>query len=308
MPPDTAGFTRYPPSVDPPPIPGPQLLVHAGAWDVPEDEREAHRRGVRRAVDRGWAVLAAGGLAAEAVVEAVAAMEDDEALNAGRGAVLCREGHVELDAAVMRGRDLAVGAVACVCDVPNPVRLAAALLDEPEVLLAGAGASRFARSRGIPTCPPGALVVGRERTRLAAWRDRHPADTVGAIAVDAGGGVAAATSTGGRPGKPSGRIGDASIPGAGFLADDRYGAVVTTGWGEDLLRTGLARRAAELGREHAARDACWMALREAQERVGLAGGLLLLARDGSSGWAFNTPAMPLATMAADMPEPVVEGL
>ncbi len=296
---------RYDPRVDPPRIPGPHMLVHTGAWNVPEPEREAHRTGALRALEQGWRVLLQTGAAVDAVIEAVAAMEDDEALNAGVGAVLCREGHVELDAAVMRGKDLAVGAVACVSDVANPVRVAALLLDEDEVLLAGAGASRFARSRGVPTVRPESLILGRERTRLARWRERHPADTVGAVAVDAEGSVAAASSTGGRPGKPSGRIGDAPIPGAGLFADDHLGAVVATGWGEDLLRTTLARRAAELGRDHAARDACWMALKEAQERLGLHGGLLMLARDGSSGWAFNTECMAVALMAGDMDEPLV---
>lgn len=294
--------------MDPHPIPGPHLLVHTGAWNIPDGEKAAHRDGALAALERGWAVLEGGGTAVAALVAAVAAMEDDDALNAGVGAVLCREGHVELDAAVMRGTDLAIGAVACVQDVPNPVRLAEVLLEEREVLLVGSAASRLARRRDVATCRPEALVVGRERTRLAAWRERHPGDTVGAVAVDANGGTAAASSTGGRPGKPSGRVGDAPVVGAGFVADDRLGAVVTTGWGEDLLRTRLADRAVELGREHAAVDACWMALREAQDRVGLHGGLAMIARDGSSGWAFNTESMGIAYMAADMEAPVVTGI
>lgn len=253
-------------------------------------------------------MLQGQGTAQQAVLEAILSMEDDPALNAGRGSVLCREGWAELDAALMTGERLEVGAVACVRDVPNPIKLAAALLPQEEVLLVAEGASRFARARGVPTCQPGALVVSRERRRLQAWRECHPADTVGAVALDARGRLAAGTSTGGRPGKPSGRIGDAPVPGAGLWADDTCGAAVASGWGEEILRFSLARRAAELGRDHAAEDACWITMRDFEERLQGRGGVLLMARDGSLGWGFSTQAMGVAYMAADMEAPLVQGI
>ncbi len=298
--------------MDPQPRVGPLLLVHTGAWDVPAEARAAHLAGARRAVEAGWRVLDAGGSARAGAVVAVTTMEDDPELNAGRGSVLCREGFVECDAAVMDGAELLVGAVACVRDVANPVRLADALLGGDEILLVGEAASRAARSHGIATVDAASLVLPRERERLAAWAAvRGPAvppDTVGAVALDAEGHLAAATSTGGRPGKPSGRVGDAPIAGAGLFADDRLAAVAATGRGERVLRFGLARRAAELGRDHSAQDACWLALREMQERVGGQAGLVLIARDGSLGWGFDTPAMGVAYMAGDLAAPVVAGI
>ena len=295
--------------MDPAPVPGPHLLVHTGAGAVPPAEREVHRQGALRAVTNGWAMLKEGRTALEAVVNAMVVLEEDPSFNAGVGAVLCREGHVEAEAALMRGQDLGVGAVALISDLPRPVLLAAAVLDADEVLLVGGGACRFARQAGLGACRPEALIVGRERRRLADPDASPPGDAMGAVAVDAYGHVAAATSSGGRAGRPSGTIGAAAVPGAGFYADDRVGAVVATGWGEDLIRTSLARRAAELGRDHTAQDACWMALKEAEAQMPLVrGGLLMLARDGSSGWAFNTPSMGIAYRAGDMSAAVVTGI
>jgi L-asparaginase / beta-aspartyl-peptidase len=296
--------------------PGPVLVVHAGAWEIPPEERAAHREGVRAAVAAGWAALARGASALEGVRLAVASMEDDPALNAGRGSALCREGWVEMDAGIMDGTTRQVGAVACVRDVANPVRLALEVYASDHVLLSGAGATALARERGLALCDADALVVPRERKRLAAWRSRRaggagsrePADTVGAVARDAAGCLAAATSTGGRVGKRSGRIGDAPIPGCGFWADDAAGAACCSGWGEHILRTGLARWAVELAREHAAQDACWMAVRELRDRVGGCGGLVLVGRDGSLGYAFNTPAMAVAWRDADVADVVVAGM
>ena len=120
--------------------------------------------------------------------------------------------------------------------------------------------------------------------------------------------MAAATSTGGTPGKPSGRIGDSPIPGCGLYADDRLGAVAATGEGEAILRVGLARRAADLARETSAKDAAWLAVREMEDRVGGRGGLVLIARDGSIGYAFNTRSMPVAYQDGELATPVVAGV
>jgi len=154
------------------------------------------------------------------------------------------------------------------------------------------------------------LVVERERLRLGhpASEGDQPGDTVGAVALDGRGSFAAASSTGGRPGKPPGRVGDACVPGCGLYADDGSGAAACTGWGEHILRAGLARHAVDLGREHVAQDACWLALRSFETRLHGRAGIILLGRDGSIGWAFNTASMGVAYMAADLTEPVVAGI
>jgi beta-aspartyl-peptidase (threonine type) len=289
-------------------------VVHAGAWDVPPAEREAHRAACVAAVHAGWDVLRGGGRAVDAVQTAVMSLEDDPAINAGRGSVLNRDGDVELDAALMDGGPLRIGAVACVRNVANPVRLAAELLGEVEVFLVGEGASAFARACGLALCDPASLVVARERTRLASWREaaarttEGPGDTVGAVALDVDGHLAAGTSTGGRPGKPPGRVGDAPLPGCGYFADDDLGAAVCTGWGEHIVRAGLARRTAELLRESTAQDASWLAMRELEFRLNGRAGVIALSPNGSIGFAFNTPAMPVAYIDADLAEPVVGGI
>ncbi|MGE0193437.1 MAG: isoaspartyl peptidase/L-asparaginase family protein [Planctomycetota bacterium] len=297
------------------------LIVHAGAWDIPFDERREHDRAVRAAVDAGWAVLLDGGESYEAVAAAVAVMEDDPALNAGRGAVLNRRGEVELDAGLMDGRRLNVGAVAGVRRLAHPIHAARAMLQARPVLLHGEGAELFARASGLHLVDPASLVTAREVERLASWLARQrergeasptggdPADTVGAVALDAGGGIAAGTSTGGTLGKPPGRIGDAPVPGAGYFADHLAGGAATTGHGEAILRHATARRAVELGRDgHNAVDACWLAIRELEDRWGGRGGLVMLGRDGTIGYAFNTPAMAIGWRDDETAETVVAGL
>ncbi len=289
------------------------LMVHAGAWDMPAEEREAHRQACAAALDVGWRRLAAGGSALDAVEQAIVTLEDDPAVNAGQGSVLTREGWVELDAGIMDGVTLEIGAVIGLRTAQNPIRVARSLLGADHVLLSGAAAEAAVRSGGHATLPPEAFVTERVRERLRAWQaaaatrrpGAAPADTVGAVAVDALGRIAAGLSTGGACGKPSGRVGDAPIPHCGYFADTRLAGVAVTGWGESILRLGLARRAAELARENGAQDAAWLAIRELEDRVGGRGGLILVARDGSMGWAFNTPVMALGYRDAEMAGPVV---
>ncbi len=315
------------------------LLVHAGAWDIPREEREPHRAACRAALDRGWEVLAAGGSALDAVEASIVSLEDDPAVNAGTGSVLTREGWPELDAGLMCGLTLEVGAAIGLRNVRNPIRLARAILGGEHVLLSGEAAQRVARERGLTLDDPDALVTARERERLKAWYAAggaaHPAaafgargtgassagassadpaassgpgDTVGAVAVDGLGRMAAGLSTGGMCGKPSGRIGDAPIPQCGYFADVRLGAVCCTGWGESILRTGLARRVGELLRDHGAQDAAWLAIRELDDRVQGKAGVIAVARNGSLGWAFNTPHMALGYRDAETPGPVLAGV
>ena len=296
-------------------------MVHAGAWDMPLEEREAHRQACAAALDVGWRRLCAGGSALDAVEQAIVTLEDDPAVNAGQGSVLTREGWVELDAGIMDGFTLEVGAVIGLRTAKNPIRVARSLLGAEHVLLSGAAAEAAVTAGAHATQPPEAFVTERERERLRAWlagfaarrpgqdvghsSRSGPSDTVGAVAVDALGRIAAGLSTGGACGKPSGRVGDAPIPHCGYYADTRLAGVASTGWGESILRVGLARRAAELSREHSAQDAAWLAIRELEERVGGRGGLILVARDGSIGWAFNTPAMALGYMDGEMAGPIV---
>ncbi len=310
------------------PPPGPAVAVHGGAWAIPDSEWPAHHDGVARAARAAWGVLVDGGTAVEAVVAAIVILEDDPAFDAGTGSVLCRDGRVEMDAALMDGRALSVGAVACVREVRNPILLAREVLGGEHVLLVGEGAHRFAWERGLKPCDPASLVVDRERRRLAEWlRTTADADpraafggkttdvvgpdgptgTVGAVAIDRRGSIAAGNSTGGTPGKRPGRVGDTPIPGAGLYADDRLGAAACTGWGEAILRVGLARTAVDLLRESTAQDAAWLAVRRLEDRVQGRGGVVALSRDGSIGFAFNTPRMAVAYMDGEMTEPFVSG-
>lgn len=311
--------------MDRPPPPRAALIVHGGAWAIPDAEWKAHQVGVQAALAIGWRVLLDSGSALDAVEAAIRCLEDDPTYDAGLGSVLTREGHVEMDAALMDGRGLDAGAVACVRDVRHPITAARAVLRSEHVLLTGDGASAFARAHGVETCDPASLVVVRERERLdrllALERERtvdpreafgHPAvdrptGTVGAVAIDLGGNVASGGSTGGTPGKPSGRIGDTPIPGAGLYADNRLGGAACTGWGEGILRIGLARNAVAHLRDSAAQDAAWLAVREMDDRIQGKGGVIVLSRDGSLGFAFNTPRMAVGYMDGEIAEPWVIG-
>jgi len=244
---------------------------------------------VERARDAGWSAIGEGALAA--VVAAVRLMEDEPLLNAGIGACLNLDGVVELDAGVMEGAELRAGGVAGLKDVRHPIDLALEVMrDGRHVLLAGAGASRFAREHGIEMCEPAIFITRRKRQELL-----RGADTVGAVARDSDGRLAVAVSTGGSSGKLPGRIGDSPIPGAGFYADDRFGAVCGTGQGEAFIRLGLARLMVlelEHGMDPAAVASGGVVLLEKALRA--AGGVILIGREGEPKASFNTPAMPFA--------------
>jgi beta-aspartyl-peptidase (threonine type) len=254
---------------------------------------------VARAADAGWAVLAAGGSALDAVIAAVVVLEDDPHFNAGLGSVLTEDGVVELDASVMEGTGLRAGAVGAVAGVANPVRLSRALLEEGrEVLLVGAPAAERARARGLRTVAPEALVTAAASRR---WRRGGEArgETVGAVARDRHGRLAAATSTGGLSGKRRGRVGDSAVIGAGTYADDRVGAGSATGPGEAIIRLGLVRVGLEqLASGANAAAAARAALDVLRERLGAAAGLILADPDGRIGVAHTTPSMPAAICTA----------
>jgi beta-aspartyl-peptidase (threonine type) len=275
------------------------ILVHGGAGLVGPERYDRLRAGVRAAAEAGNAVLAADGSALDAVIAAVRVLEDDPEFNAGTGAALTRDGTVETDAAVMDGDTQRVGAVAAVPDLANPILVARAVLDAGEhVLLAGPAVWRFAMEHGINPAPHGALVTERAIQRLqdaVAYEHEREREggTVGAVARDRLGRLAAATSTGGTVRKRSGRIGDSPIPGAGTWAD-REIAVSATGDGEAILRVGLARTiAAFTATGMTARDATIAALGELRRITGGSAGVIAIDHSEHV-FAQLSPTMPVA--------------
>jgi beta-aspartyl-peptidase (threonine type) len=282
------------------------LVVHGGAWAIPDDAVDQHRRGVLASLEQGWARLRDGGSAVDAVEAAVRVLEDDPTFDAGTGSMLNLEGHVEMDAILVRGQDLEVGAVAAVRRVRNPIGLARRVLENSEhALLVGAGAHRFAREQGVEEVAEEDLLVGRERQRLEEMkRHGHKAEsffrgpsrgTVGAVALDAAGHLAAATSTGGTPGKYPGRVGDSPLLGCGCYCDDGAGGASATGYGESLLRATLCRDAARMMEDGmAAADAASASIARLHSRFAGHGGVILIDGHGRIGHAHNTPRMALA--------------
>ena len=283
--------------------PGPVILVHGGAGRVTPGLVEPRRAGVRQAALSGWQVLNRGGPAVEAVERAVRALENDPAFNAGRGACLNRDGEVELDASIMDGKDLAAGAIGAVKRIANPVTLARAVMEAGRhVLLVGEGAERFAAEAGIDACDPEALVTTRQRARWAALRcaKGEAPGTVGAVARDRAGHLAAATSTGGLPFKAPGRVGDSALIGGGTYADDRLGAASCTGDGEAIIKMVLARSALELLRpDEGPMGAAKRAVDLLTARIGADVGIILLDPLGRVGYARNTAQMLCAFIHTD---------
>lgn len=271
------------------------ILVHGGAGPIaPDDDAAQIQAGCLAAARIGAAILARGGSALDAVVEAVVALEDDPLFNAGTGGALNSNGDVETDASLMTGVDRSCGAVAALEDVKNPVRLARLVMERtPHVLLVGAGARAFAAEQGLALLPKGALVTDRARRKLASH------GTVGAVARDRHGHVAAATSTGGTTGKRPGRVGDSPLIGAGTFADDALGACSCTGLGEAIIRAGLARHACDLlARGDPADVVARRAITELARFRG-DGGLILVDAQGRLGVAFDTQRMARAWVEDD---------
>lgn len=295
----------------------PSILVHGGAGFHAPSTVAPKRAATRLAADAGWAVLERGGSAIDAVEAAVRCLEDDPLFDAGYGSYLNTDGDVELDAIVVDGASLKFGAIAAVKGVKNPITVARRVLDtSAHHLLAGDGALRFARSHGLDV-PSLSLVAPDILARWLARRagdgavepDEHdalraapalPGDTVGAVARDADGHMAAATSTGGMRDKLPGRVGDSPIIGSGAWADDRGGAVSCTGHGELIMRVCLAHHTGmSLCQGAAAAHAAAAAIRYLEDRTGGQAGLILLDAAGRPGWACNTHAMPVAWRTAD---------
>jgi L-asparaginase / beta-aspartyl-peptidase len=284
----------------------PSIIVHGGAWDIPDVLVESHEKGCESAAATGYDILLAGGSAVDAVVEAVAVMEDDPVFDAGVGSVLNQSGQVELDAIVMDGSSLRSGAVAAIQFVRNPVRIARSIMEDTEYsLLVGAGALDFATRGGFKRCSVEDLLVGREledyrefmRTGVMRTKTHFAGrgDTVGACAVDSKGHVASATSTGGIPRKPAGRVGDSPLVGSGAYADDQVGATSATGWGEQVMAVVMSKTAVDINRAISnPRTACEEAVSILRKRVHGFGGVIMVDCHGKVGYCHNTPRMAFA--------------
>ena len=283
-----------------------KLVIHGGCGVIEpgllsdEDERDA-RAGLAAALAAGAAILEGGGAALDAVEAAARVLEDDPHFNAGRGSVFTYQGTNEMDAAVMDGRTRDAGAVTGVSATKNPVSLARKVMEEsPHVFLSREGADQFSRDQDLEQVGPEWFATPERRHQLELMKanDDHYFDeelkygTVGAVAVDMRGHVAAATSTGGLTGKRWARIGDSPVIGAGTYADDRAGAVSATGAGEYFLRTAAAHEICARMRMmgEGPRTAADGVIDEIGA-LGGSGGVIVVTPDGDGGWAFNTPGM-----------------
>ena len=310
------------------------IIVHGGAGDITFNRTAIARAGCAEAALVGWRILQVGGAALVAVEAAVRSLEDNPNFNAGTGASLTTEGTIQLDAGIMDGHALRVGAVADVELIKNPISLARRVLASPHVLLVGAGAQRFAQEQGIPLCSLQDLMTERQYNNWKAATSVPPAKdvgasakrsgarinpsspppiyrpaeekhgTVGAVALDTSGTLAAATSTGGIPNKYPGRVGDSPLVGCGFYADENA-AISCTGHGEDFIRLLIAKRAADfVARGDTARDAAQAAIAVLGARATGTGGLIVVDRLGNVGFAWNSRHMSHAYMIDGMQEPI----
>ena len=335
------------------PVVEPVLLIHGGAWAMPDEAVAAHEHGIRNALAAGWSVLARSGSALDAVEAAITVMEDDDTFDAGRGSFLTRDGRVQLDALLMSGADLRAGGVACVERLHNPIQAARLVLERsPHVYFVGQGAETFAAEHGMSLIDNAGLVLDRERDRLQAFQkaeaaglpdltfagssagnlppsvapagtssppsdlalratlvDRevqeglpsalqfddptlHSHDTVGALALDSQGNVAAGTSTGGTLSKAPGRVGDSSLLGCGCYADNSSAAVSLTGWGEPIMKLVLGKWAVDqVAAGSSPQYAATASIEYLYRRLGGHGGIILLDAAGRTGIAHNTPRM-----------------
>ena len=274
------------------------LIVHGGAKEMEPGEEEQNRSGVAEALRVGREIIARGGSAVDAVEASVRVLEDLPVFNAGFGSALNERGEVEMCSGIMDGRDLGVGAVGAIKGVRNPVGVARLLLDEKEVLLVGEGATLFAQEKGVELCSTEELTT---HVREKALAEEH--DTVGAVAMDMGGNLAAATSTGGLTGAPVGRIGDSPVPGSGLYADNHIGAVAFSGDGESIARLALAARImASLEDGEDVEEAIAKALAKLPHVGGAGGdgGGIGIRKDGQVGWAHNSPDFAVALMTSEM--------
>ena len=292
-----------------------RLVIHGGAGVIERSrmtpaEDEAIRAALNRALDAGSAILARGGSSLDAVEATVRVLEDDPHFNAGRGSVFTYDGRIEMDASIMDGRNRNAGAVTGVTATRNPISLARRVMEQsPHVFLSREGADQFSREQGLPQEPPEYFQTPERRRQLEELRSRPTAEhfdvhlkygTVGAVALDRDGHVAAATSTGGLTGKRWGRIGDSPIIGAGTYADDRGCAVSATGAGEYFIRVGVAHEiCAQMRMDGREPQAAADAVMEEVRALGGTGGVIVVTPRGEGVWSFNTPGMYRGEASSD---------
>lgn len=288
-------------------MPIPSLIVHGGAWSIPDGNVEASRAGCFKAAQVGWEILKSGGSALDAVEAAVRELEDNPVFGAGRGSCLNADGDVEMDAILMDGATLNTGAVAALQRVQHPISVARLVMERTEHnLLMGAGAEAFARKQGVPEWPKENLITEMEVARWKEAQANRPDrvvefttsghDTVGAVAYDMNGHLAVATSTGGTTFKMPGRVGDSPLIGSGAYADDLSGAASATGWGESLMKIVISKAACDLIEQgRSAEEATASVIKKLGERVQNGrGGIIMIDRQGQPAHAFNTARMARA--------------
>lgn len=277
----------------------PVIVVHGGAWYIPQEKREAYIGGCRRAAEVGWDALRSGASALDAVEAAVRILEDDPTYDAGRGSHFNRLDRVQTDAIIMDGETLDFGAVAAVERIRNPISLAReVMVHSDHSLIVGAGAEAFAELVGLTLCDPEEMMGTYD---TGGWAPPggdlllRPGDTVGAVAMDAEGHLAVATSTGGTPDKWPGRVGDSPLVGCGAYADDTVGAAAATGSGEALMRIVTSKAAVDLlAGGLSAQAAAEAVIARLWQRVRGYGGVIIIDRAGRVGLAHNTPNLSYA--------------
>ena len=286
----------------------PRLIIHGGAWNIPEDQVADHLAGIKTSLQTVYPLLQKGISALDAVEIAVSILELDPTYDAGRGAFLNEAGEIELDAIIMDGRDLDFGAVAALQNILHPVKVARKVMENTEhAFLVGNGAQAFAQRMNFPEEAPQSLLTPRELAFYESirlnpdFRPHHPfgegpSDTVGAVALDQEGNLAVATSTGGTPRKLPGRVGDSPIPGAGAYADNALGAVSATGWGESIMKVLLSKTVCDLISHHAPMQAAEKGIALMQQKVGGLGGVIGITPGGEYLFAHNTPKMAFGYM------------
>ena len=284
----------------------PRLIVHGGAWNIPEAYWQNHLDGVHHAIEITFPELQKGMTAMDAVEMAVRSLEEDPTFDAGKGAFLNEIGEVELDAIIMDGRNLDFGAVGAIQNILHPVSVARQVLEKTDhCFLVGNGALEFAKKMDFKELPPESLLTEREleffheiknnpnyKTRLPF--EFQPRDTVGAVALDQYGNIAAATSTGGTARKLKGRVGDAPIAGAGAYADNELGGASATGWGESIMKVLLSKKVCDLQEEKDAMTAAKIAIEYLHNKVNGLGGIISIDKNGNYGFHNNTPKMAKA--------------
>jgi beta-aspartyl-peptidase (threonine type) len=269
------------------------IIAHGGAKELEEDKRPACKQGVRRAVEAGAKILEEGGSALDAVEAAVLVLENDMAFNAGRGSSKRKDGEIEMDASIMDGKSLDIGAVAAIRNVKNPVKAARALLPEVPILLVGEHATAFARKKGL-----------EEMESPAEGSGGGCHDTVGCVAYDYHGNIAVAVSTGGLEDAEPGRVGDTALPGCGFYADNARGGLCLSGEGENIARVMLAGEIMTTLEQASSFEAIEMSLQRLK-RVNGEAGCILIDREGKPEWSHNSMHFPVCVQTSRDVEPKV---